>query len=75
MYLSSYLKGGDYMDMDTAVSKGYIPLCGIAYCSDSATYQVEIQGFFKQYMCDKHTDLMSKAVHPSYWYGRELLSK
>ena len=48
--------------------------CGIAYCSYSATYQVEIEGFFKQYMCDRHTDLMSKVVHPSYWYGRELLS-
>ena len=49
--------------------------CGIAYCSALATWQVEIQGFKKQYMCDRHTELLGKAVHTDYWYGRELLSK
>lgn len=49
--------------------------CGVAYCKDTATYQVEVAGFKKQYMCDKHTELLGKAIHPSYWYGRELLDK
>ncbi len=45
--------------------------CGIAYCSETATYQVEIQGFFKQYMCDKHSSSIADAVKPTYLYGLE----
>ena len=49
-------------------------VCGIAYCNSIATYQVEIRGFFKQFMCDQHSESMADAVSPSYWYGKELLS-
>ena len=50
-------------------------VCGIAYCNHIAIYQVEIRGFFKQYMCEQHADSMADAVSPSYWYGREIINQ
>lgn len=49
--------------------------CGIAYCDEQATYQIEIRGFFKQFMCDRHSSAIGEAISPTYWYGRELLDK
>lgn len=68
-------KYGSPLLRDGAVGNGNKTTCNIAYCSALATWQVEIQGFFKQYMCDKHTQLLGDAISPSYWYGSELLSK
>jgi hypothetical protein len=47
--------------------------CGIAYCKENATQAIEIRGFFKQFMCDKHTQLLGDAIAPSYTYGVESL--
>ena len=58
-----------------AVERGWekpIPTeCGIAYCSEIATYQVEIDGFFKQYMCDRHSEFTYRSTKPEYWFGME----
>lgn len=48
--------------------------CDVRYCDSKPTYQVEVAGFFKQYMCDKHAKLMSEAVKPTHFYGLETLS-
>lgn len=48
--------------------------CDVRYCESKPQWQVEIQGFFKQYMCEKHALLFSEAVKPSHFYGMEELS-
>jgi len=47
--------------------------CGIAYCNKQAVFQVEIQGFAKQYMCEHHTTFLYGATKESHWYGAERL--
>ena len=49
--------------------------CCIAYCKEIATYQVEIKGFRKQYMCVKHMDLTYQSTRRSHWYGAEVINQ
>lgn len=48
--------------------------CDVSYCVSKPKWQVEVHGFFKQFMCDKHAKLMQEAVKPTYLYGLEELS-
>lgn len=48
--------------------------CYVHGCDSRIAWQIEIQGFFKQFMCDRHTDLFKRAVHPDYLLGIEELS-
>lgn len=45
--------------------------CDIRYCYTKPKWQVEIAGFFKQFMCDKHRDLLEKAINPKFLMGIE----
>ena len=42
-------------------------------CDDNASWSLEIKGLFKQYLCDNHIDILSKAIKDEYYYGREQL--
>lgn len=61
------------MTVEQAISQGYKPTCGIAYCWDTATYQVEVSGFAKQYMCKRHADLTYRSIKSDYFFGMEEL--
>jgi len=42
-------------------------------CKDRATWAIEIKGLFKQYLCERHTAILSPAIKAEYYYGREQL--
>jgi hypothetical protein len=42
-------------------------------CVEPANWSLEIKGLFKQYLCDRHIDILSPAIKDEYYYGREEL--
>ena len=42
-------------------------------CVEPASWAIEIKGLFKQYLCDRHIDILAPAIRDEYWYGQEQL--
>lgn len=43
-------------------------------CDEQASWSIEIRGLYKQYLCDRHIELLSPAIKDEYYYGREQLA-
>ena len=44
------------------------------FCDTPATSVIELAGFFKQNICDRHATYLIKIVKPEYFYGLEEIS-
>lgn len=42
-------------------------------CDEQSSWSLEIKGLFKQYLCDRHIEILAPAIKAEYYYGREQL--
>ena len=42
-------------------------------CDEQSSWSLEIKGLFKQYLCDRHIEILAPAIKDGYYHGTEKL--